>query len=399
MKIDAAVIGAGPAGLLAAESISKNGFNVEVFEEHRRIGYPVHCAGIISVEGFNRLNIKPVPSLYQNKIFGGKVFSKNGSCLTIRDRRPRAYIVDRGRFDSFLAERAINNGVRIKTGCRVEKINFVDGVSRSIKSNDRSIESQIFINAEGAGARLLKRSGFNIEEKNHLVGYNTELDVSYIDSDLVEVWFDQKIAKNFFIWVIPLGETRVRCGLATSEKNGITALRDFIKKRFKTSKMETIQSGLVCTNGPLQRTVYQGLMLVGDVAGQVKPTTGGGVVIGGLCALLAGKIGSEALEREDLNVLYNYETDWRKMYNSELKTMLLLRNIFNQISDERINRIFQSFKNGGLETKLTDLTERGDMDMQSGVIKQALRDPDILISLGRSLGRLALTEILSLLGI
>jgi len=383
---------------MAADVISKQGFSVEVFEEHERVGYPVHCAGMVSVEGFRRLGIKPDPVFHQNTILGGKIFSSDGGCITIRDKKPRAYIIDRGKLDAYLADVAESNGANINTGSRVDRIIFRDGVAEGLNLGDSMVESGIVIDAEGALGRVLGNSGVPTGQVGVLNGFNVELDVEEIESDMVEVWFSQDTAKDFFTWVIPISEKRVRCGLATSRKNGAMALKHFIDKRFNKDPSSSIHGGLVCAGGPVKKTAYPGLLLVGDVAGQVKPTTGGGVVIGGLCAQLAGEIGVKALGG-DVGVLGEYEKEWRRRYGSELQTMLILRKLLNGLSDDQMNRGVHVFIEEGLEQKLTRLVEQGDMDMQASVIKRALMDPAILAALVRSLGRLAVSEFFSAFGL
>ncbi|MBD3171756.1 geranylgeranyl reductase family protein [Candidatus Bathyarchaeota archaeon] len=394
MITEAAVIGAGPAGLLAAEEIARQGFSVDIFEEHRKVGYPVHCAGMVSVEGFERLGVMPDPVFHQNTVYGGRIFSPDGNCITIRDQKPRAYIIDRGRFDSFLAERAVNRGVRINTGKRVNRIKFKEGRAHKLVMDDSEIQAEIFIDAEGAKGRVLSRSGVDTCQESILNGFNVEMNVDYVESDMVEVWFDNEVAKDFFTWVIPLSENKVRCGLGTSRPDGARSLIKFVEKRFGEKPDNVIHSGLLCTGGPVKKTVYPRLMLVGDVAGQVKPTTGGGLVIGGLCAQMAGRIAAKALGYEEHD-LEEYESKWRKSYDSELQTMLYLRRLLNHLSNERMNRLFHIAIEENLEKKFTKLVEEGDMDMQAGVIKRGLRDPLIIGALMRTVGRLALSELFS----
>ena len=385
-------------GLIAAEIISRHGFSVDVFEEHKRVGYPVHCAGMVSFEGLTKLKVKPDPVFHQNTIYGGSVFSRNGSHMTIRDQKPRAYIIDRENFDKHLAEAAQSSGAKIYTGKRVERIILKDYELNTLQLNDSKVQSRVIINAEGAGGGLLTKSGIYVEKPEVCFGFNADLDVDNIEVDMIEVWLDRSIAKDFFTWVIPINENRVRCGLATTENNGIETLRAFIKKRFNKDAPRTIQSGLVCIGGPINRTVYSDLMLVGDVAGQVKPTTGGGVIFGGLCAGIAGETIVRALSNDDLGLLDEYEHEWRKRYGSELQSMLLLRKLMNSLDDDRIDRVFHAFKEERIEEKLTALVEEGDMDMQKGVINKALTDPVILGALAKSLGRLAVSELLSVFG-
>ncbi len=395
MRTKAAVIGAGPAGLLAAEVISRHGYGAEVFEEHSRIGYPIHCAGMISVEGFKRLDVEPNPFFHQNTVYGGRVFSGDGSCITIRDRKPRAYIIDRGRFDAYLAEKACDKGVVINTGRRVDRMLFNEGVVSGLRLADSEVSADVVIDAEGLGGRVLSRSGINSGQGGVINGFNVELDADGIEPDMVEVWFNQEIAKDFFTWVIPLGENKVRCGLATSRNDGAEKLIGFVKKRFK-QEAKVFHAGLVCIGGPVGKTVYPGLMLIGDAAGQVKPTTGGGVVIGGLCAKLAGETAVKALE--DGQGVEEYENEWRRRYGSELQTMLYLRKLMNSQDDDRVNRIFHAFIEEGLEEKFTALVEEGDMDMQGDIIRRALTDPAILGALAMCVGRLAVSELLAVFG-
>ncbi len=397
IKTEAAVIGAGPTGLIAADTISKKGYNVAVFEEHKRAGYPVHCAGMISVEGFTRLGVEPDPVFHQNTVYGGRVYSSDGSCITIRDTKPRAYIIERGAFDTHLAEHAVDSGVDLRTGSRIDEILFKNGQATSLRSGKENLDSKLFIDAEGARGRLLARSGIDTGQEGIYNGFNVELSVDYVESDMVEVWFDNEIAKDFFAWVIPIDENRVRCGLGTSNSDGVDALKHFVKKRFNR-EVDNIHGGLICTGGPIKQTTYPGLMLVGDVAGQVKPTTAGGVVIGGLCAGIAGGLAIEALEKENISNLGLYDSLWRDQYGGELQTMLFMRNLLNRLDDERKNRIFHAFIEEDFEKKFTKLVETGDMDMQADVIKRAASDPAIIGALVRSAGRLAFSEFLSVLG-
>lgn len=398
MRTEAAVIGAGPAGLIAAEAIARHGFSVEVFEEHERVGYPVHCAGMISVEGFKRLGFMAEPRFHQNTVYGGRVFSADGSCITIRDKKPRAYIIDRGSFDFFLADDALDRGVTINTGKRVDEI-LLEKEQSTLKVGETMVTPMVTVDAEGALGRLLSRSGIETGQTGVINGFNVEVDVDVDEPDMVEVWFNQEHAKGFFTWVIPLNESRIRCGLGTSRKNGVETLKRFIEKRFQVEAPEDIRGGLICAGGPVSRTVYDGMLLVGDVAGQVKPSTGGGLIIGGLCAGLAGEAVVKALEGDNAHALRNYEEEWRKRYGSELRAMLYARRLLNGLDDERLNRVFHAFIEEGLEEKLNALVMEGDMDMQAGVMRKALTDPAILGSLVRSVGRVALGEILSVLGL
>lgn len=392
MRPEAAVVGAGPAGLLAATRIAEHGFSVQVFEEHTTIGEPSHCAGLISVEGLRRLGPRSDPSFHQNTVYGGRIYAPNGECIEVVDSRPRAYVLDRAAFDRHLAERATDKGAELILGQRVEALKL--GEAASLQLGAHTVDPGVIIDAEGPGARLLQAAGHSTGQRGVISGFNVELEGVDLDRSIVELWFGKRHAQGFFTWVIPTDDDSARCGLA-SRSGGLEALKGFVEKRFGIETPLKIKAGRVCTGGPVRRTVYGKLLLVGDAAGQVKPTTGGGVVLGGLCAGIAGDVASEYISGETRD-LTQYEKRWRKEYGFELRAMLALRRLLNRLSDEQLNRALESFREEDLQFKAQRLLEMGDMDMQSGVIREALTDPALLGALARSLGRLALGELLSL---
>ena len=398
MKTEAAVIGAGPAGLIAAKVISSKGFNTTVYEEHKQVGTPDHCAGIISVEGFERLGIPLDDSFYRNTISGGKLYSANGTCLEIRDRKPRAHIIDRSGLDRYLAQLAVDSGAELRTSTRVNQIVSTKKGVVGLKTKDYSVRSNVLINSEGAKGRLLAKAGIETGQQGVFNGYNVDIPGIQVEQDMVEVWFNDEVSNDFFTWVTPVNEDTVRVGLGTSNPDGYNALRKFIRKRFGDVNVPPIHGGLVCTGGPVKRTSYPGMLLVGDVAGQVKPTTAGGVVIGGLCAGIAGEAASNYLDKGVQSELDWYDTEWRRLYGNELSTMQTLRNMLNGIGNDRLNRMFSALNREGVGGKITKLVSEGDMDMQGEVIRKAFAEPGIIAVMARVVGWVMMSEVLSFFG-
>ena len=157
----------------------------------------------------------------------------------------------------------------------------------------------------------------------------------------------------------------------------------------------------VLTGGPIDKTHRDGLLLVGDVAGHTKPTTGGGVILGGMCAMMAAETAIQALNEGDYSAgfLGRYDERWREALGGEFSSMLGMRRFLNSISDPRMNRIFATVKSAGLEPTLGTFIEEGDMDLQSGVLRKALTHPGMLRVMASSVGRLALGELRGLFNI
>lgn len=401
MRTEAIVVGAGPAGLLTARELARRGVEVRVFEEHPVIGEPNHCAGILSVEGLKRLSVEPSPDFIQHEVRGGVVYSPGGNTIRIEGSRTRAYVVDRIAFDRCLAESARRVGAEIEMSHHIKELNVRNGRVVGVQGNRRAIHADVVIDGEGAGGSLVGKLGLPRPSEGVLAGVNVEVYGVNLEPHMVEVWLGDGLAPGLFVWVIPTGEGMARCGLACSRGDPHERLRVFLGRRFGEVECSEPRMWSVLTGGPISKTFSDGLLLVGDVAGQTKPTTGGGVILGGLCAIEAGRTAAEALEEVDFSAsfLSRYERSWKATLRKEFSAMLAARRLTNRITDGRMDRLFEALKRAGLEATLEGLVDEEDMDMQSGVLRSALRHPGLLSVLVGSLGRLALMELRGLFNI
>jgi geranylgeranyl reductase family protein len=400
MDSDSLIVGAGSAGLLAAKEIASKGFSVKILEEHSQVGIPSHCAGLVSIEGLKRIGVVASKSFVQNDVVGGWIYSPDGHSIEIRDKRPRAHVIDRIALDQYLAESAIDAGAELVLGRRAEKLKLINGSIVGVIGTEWAEESRLIIDAEGPSRRLVKEAGLVNSRRVPLLGVNTEVKCD-MDPTMVEVWFGEETAPGFFAWVIPTSNQEARVGLATRVGDPIMLLTRFIKRRFGAVSYQSPRIGQVLVDGPVSRTSFPGMLLVGDAAGQVKPTTGGGIVLGGLCAIKAGSVASQSLESGDLSErsLVHYEDEWRRLYGAEFRSMQTLRNLVDRISDERMNRLLRIFNESGLNNVLEEIVAGGDMDLQEGVIKRALSEPKFMRVMVSGLGRLAFAELRNLVNI
>jgi len=368
------VVGAGPSGLIAAREASQRRIDVLVLEEHAEIGRPCHCAGLLSLRGMRRLNVPADGSFAQNKIRGAIFFSPSGLSFTIERRDSIACVVNRVTFDKFLASQAVKSGAKIKLGYQVHNVRLGEN-EVLVESGKKVFKADIVIDAEGAASRIVKTAGLEpLNPASLLPGIQLDLTGVKIDPNYVEVYFGQKIAPGFFAWVIPLGEDSVRVGLGCKEANPHESIKKFIEKRFGGERYEilTVRSGLIVASGPIKRTFSNRLLVVGDAAGQVKPTTGGGVIFGGICASIAGRVAAEAIKRGrfEEGFLSLYEKLWKEKLSKEFKYMIWAKRVYNALSDKAIDRIFELIIKKNLQQVIS---EKGDMDFQSDVLLELRR--------------------------
>jgi len=376
---DVLVVGAGPTGLIAGREAARRGVNVTVLEEHEEIGVPCHCAGLLSVQGLKEIGLEPSDEFVQNQVSGAVFHSPSDLTFEIRGGKKMAYVVNRVAFDKALARQAVNAGVELRLGFKAEKFLMKNGfVSGVVGENKETIRANVVIDAEGSGCRLLKRADF---EKPNPEGFlpAIQLEVAEVkpDGDLVEIFVGSSFAPKFFLWVIPTGADSARVGLACKDRKRYSLLKNFVENKLGKHRATAVRAGCVIASGPSTRTYYDGAMVVGDAAGQTKPTTGGGVVTGGICASIAGEVAAEAVLKGDPSAgfLRKYEDLWRRRLGREFSSMLLARKILNKLSDDTIDDIFEEI----VKSRLQGIIEtEGDIDFQSKLLRNLARQPRLL---------------------
>jgi len=368
---DVIVAGAGVAGCMAAIEASKQGVRIGLFEEHPQVGVPSHCSGVVSLSGLKLLGISSNQAFDQRLIRGARFFPPTGSPIEITRPEPVALIINRMKFDQYLAKNAINNGVELHTKSRITKFEKTSDQEIHVTiQNQGVVGAKVLIDASGAGSRLPTQAGLKPPDWSQILpGLQYELIGTDRQDDLVNLYFGSKRAPGFFAWSIPTGDHSVRAGLATSKGNVRTLLDQLVKEHWPKSKIDATKSGSVLVSGPVDRSWSPRFMVAGDAAGQVKQTTGGGIVIGGYCGMLAGKAAASAVKnpRRADQFLETYDHEWREKFSSDLKKMGIGRRLFFGLSDTTLDKLFPALK-----PMLGEITDVADMDFQGTVITKLL---------------------------
>jgi len=388
MNRDVLVIGAGPAGLLATNEIAKSGYTISVLEEHEKIGEPDHCAGLLSTSGLKRLGIRIPRDIIQNTVDGARIYSPSGFSLTVERGKREANVIDRRLFDAWLASKAIDAGAEIITQAKAQEFIRNDGRISGIRvKTDRNTElkAKAFIIAEGSRCRLSESLQFPVVRKSSKYpAYQYEVSGVDIEENIVEMFYGKSVAPGFFAWIIPLGDDRARIGLATQDKakprlKALMNHHKIISNRMKGAKIERSLGGIVLVGMPISKMVIDNAVVVGDTAGIVKATTGGGVILGGITARVAGRTVAESLSNKgNLNqTLSKYNKKWKSMVFKELQMMYLAQRALASLDDKGIDSIVKDAASTGL---LDVVRSEGDMDLQGRVITRLLKDPRMILT-------------------
>jgi geranylgeranyl reductase family protein len=367
MKYDCIVVGAGPAGAMAAKYAAQNGARTLLIEEHASIGSPVQCTGLISTKALKKCEVEEGIFIL-SKIKGAFVYSPCGEEVCVRGKDIKAYVIDRKIFDRVLVENAVDKGVDVLLRTRFIGI---DAGKISVISNGekKEIEGKVIIGADGIQSSVARAAALPRCEK-FISGIQFETPYIPKDPEYVEIFTGNEIAPGFFGWVVPFcGMARI--GLA---KNPGLPARYYLEKllkhpivssRYGGGRTEHVVGGIPL--GPPRKTATDRVMLVGDAAGQVKPTSGGGVYMGALCAKIAGDVAARASRGEC--GLSEYEKRWRSAVGKELEIGMMIHRSLGKLSDDNLNE-FMAFLNKPDIREL--MTEYGDMDHPSVFLQKLI---------------------------
>ncbi|MFC2066336.1 NAD(P)/FAD-dependent oxidoreductase [Chloroflexota bacterium] len=349
-----AIVGGGPVGSYAAYKLAGMGHKVIVLERRKRTGEKVCCTGIIGLECVSYYGIED--DVILRRVNSGRLFSPSGNLLRLWRDETQACVLDRVAFDMTMAGRAQDKGAEYALDSPVRDIAVTADMVRvdvSRRGVEVPIEARAVIIASGFGSKLTEKLGLG-SVGDFAVGAQTEVEAVGVDE--VEVYFGCEIAPGFFGWLVPISPRIARVGLL-SRTNPRFYLRKLLASlqaqgKIVSSDVELAYGGIPLK--PLDRTYSERLMVVGDAAGQVKPTTGGGIYYGLLCADIAADVLSQALQDGDLSArrLFRYERGWKKRLGQELKIGYWARKLFERLSDKRIDRIFEIVKSNGIDEAL-----------------------------------------------
>jgi len=352
---DALVIGGGPVGSRVAFGLAGVGAKVVVLEQKENLGEPVCCTGIISEECVSTFGIDQ--DVILRRMNSARIFSPSGRMLRLWREEPQACIVDRPAFNVALARRAQVRGVGYVTGSQVRKLEVGgDGVRAEVvdrKGKSRVFQARIAVITTGFGSRMVEGVGFG-KVRDSVGGAQAEVETSGVEE--VEVYMGQEIAPAFFAWLVPTSPQRALVGLLSRRRPG-----DYLKRLLSSlvSQDKIVSDEVELSYGaiplrPLARSFSDRMVVVGTAAGQVKPTTGGGIYYGLLCADIAVSNLKRALENDTLSArdLAGYERDWKKLLGRELRIGYWARRFYQLLSDRQVDGVFDITKSAGIDQAL-----------------------------------------------
>ena len=346
------IIGAGPSGCYAAYLLAKGGKEVQIFEEHKKIGEPIQCTGLVTQSINNIIKIKK--NIVLNRIDQVKIFSKNNELeLKLKDKN---LIIDRKKFDNYLADLAIKEGTKIFLNYK-----YVSNQNNQLKikyNNEKeiAIKTDYLIGADGPLSQVAKVN--NLKTTTRLMT-GIQAVVKLKNENHIEFYPNIEA----FAWVVPENQETCRIGIA-SYNNPKEEFQKFLKtKGIEKKHIQEMQGGLIPIYNPKLKTRNNNTYLLGDAATQVKATTGGGII--------QGLKAAQALADSIINNK-NYEKEWKKEINKDLLLHLRMRKIMDKFKEKDWDFLISLFK----KEKTKKIIESFDRDYPSKfMVKLALSEP------------------------
>jgi digeranylgeranylglycerophospholipid reductase len=348
-SVDVLIVGGGPGGLFLAGRLAGQGVRTLVCEEHARVGDPVHCTGVLSSDSFGRFDLPASATL--NHLTDVRFVSPGGIPVDYTTSSPIATVIDRPAFDRALAERAVTAGAEVRPGARVSALD-VDGSGVRAMVGTDVVKARLAVLACGANYAFQRRFGFGLP-RTYLHTAQRELPAASKAS--VELHFGRDVAPGGFAWAVPVVRPDgfyVRIGvMAARDALGCYGrMLERVGDRWGVSDRELPPRLKILPLGAIGRTYGDRLLAIGDAAGLVKPTTGGGIHYSIVSASIASDVAVKALASDRLTAasLATYERRWRAELEDEFVAQQELRDVVTALSDQAIDSFFELAHTDGI---------------------------------------------------
>ncbi len=327
-------------GIIGSYLATKLGEKAKIIEKNQDISRKP-CGGLISKRGLEELDL-PYKEAIVNEVNNAEIHAGNKSFI-VEKKNTQAYVLDMVKLKENTREKARDKGAEFRLG-------------ETWKPEEEKSKG-FLVGADGALSQVAR------EKSTENQTYNTyQVIANYEgDRDKVDLYFGE-YAPEFFAWRIPYTQGKAKIGIGT-KRNPEKAFKEFIRKEeIQLNDVERKESSPIPIFNPGKKITGEEWALVGDAAGQVKATTGGGVVMG--CR--SSEYLSEAIKDEKMKI---YRKKYKKNIYPDLLNHLKVRKFLNSTNIEKlINKINKHSLDEVIE-------EHGDMEHTARLKKEVMKKP------------------------
>ncbi len=373
-SVDVLVVGLGPGGLVAARDFARQGFSVLGIDRKQDIGSPKRCAEGVSDEGLAHCGVEPDPAWAYGRIEGAALYAPSGTRVVLQGPDTFGWVVERKIFEKHLARDAIMAGAKImpKTqavGLLRDARGRVAGIRAEFMGKEFEIRARLTIGADGIDSFVGKWAG--LKTLNRVRDYHSGFQYEMVGVTGLDEWkwlhlyFGEDVAPKGYVWIFPKGDNVANVGIGILAKEGSWGNRaqDYLDRwierhpqHFAKASVTEINGSGIPVSSRVPEPIADGLMLVGDAAQLVNPIHGGGIIIAMRAAMIAARVGGDALRAGDVSkpALQPYVTEyWTKDEGAVTEKLLRLRYFSENLSDKDFERLAQIL-DGDVVLELTE---------------------------------------------
>jgi digeranylgeranylglycerophospholipid reductase len=378
MQVDVLVVGLGPGGLIALREFAKQGFTCIGIDRKQELGWPKRCAEGVSDEGLAFCGVKPDPAWAYGRIEGAAIYSPGGKRVVLEDESTYGWVVERKIFEKHLARDAILAGGKImvktqavsllrqaqgKLGSDGKPVLGADGkplpgpvagVRAEFMGKQFDIRAKLTIGADGIDSFIGKWAGLKTlnRVRDYHAGFQYEMvGVTGYEEKWLHLYFGEDVAPKGYAWIFPKGKdvSNVGIGILAQESEWGNRAQDYLDRwieanpqYFGNASITEINGSGIPVSSRVPEPIGDGVMLVGDAAQLVNPIHGGGIIIAMRAALIAARVGGEALRKGDVSKasLQPYVTEyWTKDEGAVTEKLLKMRYFMENLTDKDFERL------------------------------------------------------------
>ncbi|MDD3421563.1 MAG: NAD(P)/FAD-dependent oxidoreductase [Methanocellales archaeon] len=384
MSYDIIVVGAGPAGLMAAWKASKAGSSVLLLDKKERIGAGPHPADT-TFEGMFKITGLSVQKEYViHRLKGMHIVSPSGFRIVINSP---GFAIDRAIFDEYYAGIAQDSGAEIKTGSRAIDLKLGDETHEVItreNNEKRFYKAKIVIGADGIESSIAHWAGLKSMRHPEEMASAAQAEMIGVETDYPEYFqyhIGRSVAPGWKATISPKGDSKasVAAFVRNTPRPAMEYFNQFVYKNrlvshfFEKAKILDLLEGgdpIATIPGDL---VNKGIMIVGGAAGQA------GLPYGMLAGIICGDVAAKAIQADDVSKkrLDRYASMWRKELLSEYKTGYRALKVMERIPDEDVDKMVKALQDVDVTRELS----RHSKTFMKGLSITSLalrRDPKLL---------------------